>query len=73
MINSRMHVVQPPVANLSPLKKSMSMTEQVSADLQHFLSSAKDRQKGLSLISRKIGVHTKTLNRIILTENSPTY
>jgi DNA-binding phage protein len=50
-----------------------SVLDQVSADLNAFLDQANDRQKRLIFLSRKIGIHKKTLQRISSKENSPSY
>lgn len=49
------------------------LTEQVSKDILAYLENATDRQKKLNLMSKKIGVHLKTLNRICQLENRPSY
>lgn len=50
-----------------------SVAEQVANDLNHYVNSAGDRQKRLTMISKKMGLHLKTLNRICSLENKPSY
>ena len=60
-------------SNLTTIHQTMTVKEQVAFDLNRFLDQPGDRQKKLNLISKKIDVHLKTLNRICLLENQPTY
>ena len=50
-----------------------SVLDWVSADLNTYLDQGNDRQKRLNFLSRKIDIHKKTLQRISVKENSPSY
>lgn len=50
-----------------------SVLDVVSADLNTYLDQGNDRQKRLNFLSRKIDIHKKTLHRISIKENSPSY
>lgn len=49
------------------------MLEQITCDLNTSLDLFKDRKKGLQLISRKTGIHEKTLLRLLSKEHKPGY
>lgn len=49
----------------------LSVLDLVSRDLNTFLDHGNDRQKRLIFLSRKIGIHKKTLHRISAKENNP--
>lgn len=50
-----------------------SVSAQVASDLANLLKSTPDPKKLLRSISNKIGVHEKTLTRILNQENKPSY
>lgn len=50
-----------------------SVLDIVSQDLNLYLNQSGDRQKRLNFLSRKLGIHKKTLQRISLKENRPSY
>ena len=50
-----------------------SVLDLVSDDLNVYLNQGNDRQKRLNFLSRKIDIHKKTLHRISVKENSPSY
>lgn len=51
----------------------MNLREQVSTDLRNYLSQYKDIKKGIRISSLKMGVHAKTIRRLLEKENTPTY
>lgn len=73
------HLSMPEIFSYKPkmdhlsLPKQMSVKEQVAHDLNSYLNHSADKQKKLNQISKKIGVHLKTLNRISSLENQPNY
>lgn len=50
-----------------------SVVEQVSYDLQTQLETFRDPKIGLRLLSQKMGIHEKTLGRLLRGENKPGY
>lgn len=53
--------------------RKMNLREQVAIDLKNYMDQFSDPKKGLRLASIKIGIHKKTLKRLIDQENTPTY
>lgn len=51
----------------------MNLRDQVAIDLKNYMEQFSDPKKGLRLASIKIGIHKKTLKRLIDKENTPTY
>ncbi len=51
----------------------MNIREQVATDLKNYLSQYNDPKKAIRLASIKIGIHQKTLKRLVELENTPTY
>jgi hypothetical protein len=45
----------------------------VSSDLTIYLNQFRDKSKGLQIASSRMKVHTRTLSRLILKDNKPTY
>lgn len=58
---------------LRKLEENRNLLDQVIFDLETNLTKFKDPKKGMKLISRKTGVHEKTLGRILAKENKPGY
>lgn len=54
-------------------KSQAAVLNIVSRDLNSYLNEGNDRQKRLNFLSRKVGVHKKTLQRIAMKENNPSY
>ncbi|WP_374035553.1 hypothetical protein ACES2I_07555 [Bdellovibrio bacteriovorus] len=54
-------------------ESSTTIQDQVSQDIGRFLQRHKDPRKGLTQLSAKTRIHTKTLKRLILKEHNPTY
>ena len=50
-----------------------SVVEQVAYDLQKQLETFRDAKIGLRLLSQKMGIHEKTLGRLLRGENKPGY
>ena len=50
-----------------------SVLDLVSHDLNAYLDQGNDRQKRLNFLSRKLEIHKKTLQRISVKENKPSY
>ena len=51
----------------------LSVLDLVSQDLNSYLDQGNDRQKRLNFLSRKLEIHKKTLLRISMKQNSPSY
>lgn len=50
-----------------------NLQELVHAHLKELLQQFKDPKKGQRILSKKMGIHEKTLNRILEKENKPSY
>jgi hypothetical protein len=50
-----------------------SLEGEISNAIESMLGQFKDRKKGLRILSTKMGIHEKTLNRILNKENKPGY
>lgn len=51
----------------------MDLREQVSTDLRNYLNEFSDPKKAVRIASINIGIHQKTLKRLIDQSNTPTY
>ncbi len=51
----------------------MNLREQVSTDLSNYLNGFSDPKKAVRLASINIGIHQKTLKRLVEQDNTPTY
>lgn len=56
-----------------PDSRAPSLSEEVSRSLEQALSAFKDSRKGLRILSRKMGIHEKTLRRLLAREHRPGY
>jgi hypothetical protein len=57
----------------SKQSNELSLESEITSALKSLLSQFKDQKKGLRILSSKIGIHEKTLNRILNFENKPSY
>ncbi len=53
--------------------ETLSLSESVIFALNDLLMEFKDKKKGLRILSKKMGIHEKTLTRILNGENRPSY
>lgn len=52
---------------------NLSVAKHVDQALEQLLSQFKDKKKGIRILAKKMGIHEKTLNRLINQENAPSY
>lgn len=57
----------------SHISRPFSLSEQVALDLSKKLEEFSDGSKGLTLLSRNMKIHKRTLKRLLNLENTPTY
>lgn len=57
----------------SSSKASLELTRQVAEDLNRALDQFKNKKKGLRILALRMGIHEKTLKRLMSLENQPGY